>query len=221
MIVSYLGINHYNTTRVNYEKQINLQQVSINELELENKNLSTQEIALNEQIEQLYSVAMDEMELIEPIKYTDKKVYLTLYKNIMSTAPDQPEDIYSCATKEEIELICSVIEAEAGICDFNGKTSVANVIVNRYMNSDKTWTEILKADGQFSTISNGAYKRVTISDDTRLALEFAFLFGDDNSKDATYFRSGGDNDSWHNSSNKLEEVYFDDFHHFYRLKEGE
>lgn len=218
MIVSYLGINHYNTTRANYEKQINLQQVSINELELENNGLQIANIDLSAQLK---SNTIDYLSIIEPIKYTDKKAYLTLYKNIIEYATDQPEDIYSCATKEEIELICSVIEAEAGICDFNGKTSVANVIVNRYMNSDKTWTEILKADGQFSTISNGSYKRVTISDDTRLSLEYAFLFGDDKSKDAMYFRSGGDNDSWHNSSDKLEEVYFDDFHHFYRLKEGE
>ena len=214
----YLGINYYESEIMKKNQQINSLNVELyhtsNELEQANSQID----ALNQQVEQLYSVAVDEYELIEPIKYTDKKAYLTLYKEVTTYAPDPTETINDYTTDEEFELICRVIEAEAGICDFDGKVSVANVIINRYeQDVDNTWHDILFEHNQFSTISNGMYKKVEVSEDTKLALEFAFLFGCDKTRDCLYFKSGSD--SWHDSCDKLEEVYNDKKHTFYVEKE--
>lgn len=214
----YLGINYYESEIMKKNQQISSLNVELYHASNELEQTNNQVDALNQQVEQLYSVAIDEMELIEPIKYTDKKAYLTLYKEIITYAPDPPETIYDYTTDDEFELICGVIEAEAGICDFDGKVSVANVIINRYeQDVDNTWHDVLFKHNQFSTISNGMYKKVKISDDTRLALEFAFLFGCDKTMDATYFKSG--NDSWHDNCDKLEEVYSDGKHKFYIEKD--
>lgn len=95
-------------------------------------------------------------------------------------------------TEEELEVLCRIVEAEAGNEDGDGKLLVANVVLNR-VNSEKfpdTVTEVVfQREGgvsQFSPVYNGSYYTVTVSDETVGAVERA-LMGEDISQGALYF----------------------------------
>ena len=169
--------------------------------------------------EKLITMTQDRLSLIEPIRKYNKKEYLSMYKMIMEDSQDAPETIYDVTTDEEFDMICRVVEAEIQNGDFEAKCRVANVIINRYINhQDKGWIGILKEPTQFTTVSNGMYKKVTVSEDTILALEYTWLFGNEQTKDCEYFHSC--RSSWH--ENNLELVYTDEFgHKFYKSKEKE
>lgn len=204
----------YKSSNEVLSKAIIKQQSTIKQLNKDKQNL----LDLNNELsEEKITDVNEKLALIEPLRLYDKKEYLSIYKNLLGDYPELSETIYDYTTDEEFNLICSVIEAEAGICDFNGKLSVANVIVNRYLQGIVSWNDVLFADNQFSTISNGTYKKAKISNDTKLALEYAFLFGDENTVDCLYFRSG-DSKTWHDKSKNLVEVYSDKYHKFYREK---
>lgn len=92
----------------------------------------------------------------------------------------------------ELEVLCRIVEAEAGGEDEEGKLLVANVVLNR-VNSDKfpdTVTEVVfqrsKGVTQFSPVANGRYYYVEISEETVQAVERA-LEGEDISQGALYF----------------------------------
>lgn len=166
----------------------------------------------------LKDLQYQELNLIEPIRKYDKKEYMIAFKNIYPNLIDPPETIYEYTTDTEFDMISRVIEAEIGIGSFNQKVNIATCIINRYQNDNKSWKEILTERHQFTTISNGAWRRVKVTDETKLALEYAWLFSNENLGNATYFRSGNDTKGWHNTSNKLKKVYFDGLHHFYKEK---
>ena len=179
--------------------------------------VSENQVLSNQLIEAKITTTQTKLDLIEPFKQSDKRTYIQVYDSIMTNVDSPPETIYDYTTDEEFDMICRVIEAESGICDFNGKVNVATVIINRYntSTSNETWIDILTKPKQFTTVLNGSYKRVEVSDDTKLALEYAWLFKSPEVGDATYFRSQMDN-SWHDKANTLEFVYFDGKHFFYR-----
>lgn len=92
----------------------------------------------------------------------------------------------------ELEVLCRIVEAEAGGEDEEGKLLVANVVLNR-VNSDKfpdTISEVVfqreKGVTQFSPVSDGKYYSVSISEETIEAVERA-LEGEDISQGALYF----------------------------------
>lgn len=192
------------------------------ESELDSKNAQIDELVakytdINNKYSELKSADITKsLSYIEPLKQYDKKQYLLLYKSIMSDAIDQPETIYDYTTDKEFDLICRIVEAEIGNGCFDSKVNVANTLINRYYsdNFPDNWIDIVYSPSQYSTLSNGAYKNVTIKEDTILAIEYAFSI-EDTTQGSTYFHSGSS--KWHEDS--LEFVFEDtDGHKFYKLR---
>lgn len=160
---------------------------------------------------------------IEPLKEYDKQAYMYAYLAIcdmIEDAPERPQDMMSV---EEYDIFCRVVEAEIGIGSFSDKTHVANVIINRYYsdNFPDSFIEVLKQkskDGvyQFSTIGNKSYKKIVVSESTKLSIEYAFLFGD-STNGATYFCL--EDDGWHGEN--LELIFKDNYHYFFKEKQNE
>lgn len=125
---------------------------------------------------------------------------------------DPPETIYDYYSEDELDMLFKVVQAEIGDeYSFEQKCNVASVIFNRIYN-DKFEDEMLKVltKDQFATISNGRYKNVKVSDDTILACEYVFLFGD-TTNGCLFFDSNG-----------LLNYQFemnDGAHNFYKIKE--
>ena len=103
-------------------------------------------------------------------------------------------DFVKKVTDKEYEILCRIVEAEAGDQDVYGRILVANVILNR-VNYKKEWKNDIEGvvfeKNQFSPISNGAYYRVTVDDLTKEAVDRC-LEGEDYSEGAFFFfmRSG-------------------------------
>lgn len=119
--------------------------------------------------------------------------YKELYKEYSDVLESQPilTDFYS---DEEIQKLYGVVEAEVGdLGGFDERCNVASVIFNRIADtrfSDRL-SELL-SPGQFSTIRNGRYKTMTISEDTILACQYVLLFGD-TAQECIYFEGGKSN----------------------------
>ncbi len=94
--------------------------------------------------------------------------------------------------EESIEILCRIVEAEAGTEDEKGRILVANVVMNRVESSrfpDTVKGVVFQKSGglyQFSPVANGRYYRVTVSEETRKAVE-KVLRGKDESQGALYF----------------------------------
>lgn len=142
----------------------------------------------------------------------DTQEWFITYKNIVeeySYVLDPPESIYDYYSEEEINKLFGVVQAEVGDeYTFEQKCNVASVIFNRiYCNEDSfarqnTLSDALTSD-QFATINNGRYKQVEVSETTKLACEYVFMFG--STTEALFFDSDGslpykwvDNDGAHN-----------------------
>ena len=167
----------------------------------------------NDEIDKAIIAMNNEIQSIEEIE--DKKEYFVTYKRIVekySYILDPPETIYDYFTKEELDMFFHVVQAEIGDeYSFNQKCNVASVVMNRidhYRFPDEMF-EILTPD-QFETISNGRYKEVEVSEDTILACEYVFMFGD-TTGGALFFDS--------NNKLKYKFLFNDDAHNFYTLKE--
>ena len=97
-------------------------------------------------------------------------------------------------SEKDFQILCRIVEAEAGGEDLNGRILVANVILNRVRDSafPNTVEGVVfqKSNGsfQFSPIRDGRYQRVKVSDETIEAVERALL-GEDYSEGALYFVS--------------------------------
>ncbi len=93
---------------------------------------------------------------------------------------------------ESTEILCRIVEAEAGSEDEKGRMLVANVIMNRVESSrfPNTVKGVVFQKGggvyQFSPVATGSYYRVKVSEKTRKAVE-RVLMGEDESKGALYF----------------------------------
>lgn len=131
------------------------------------------------------------MEKIETIE--DRKEWFIAYKSIINEYEhilDSPETIYDYFNEEEIYLMQRCIETETYQCDFESKVNVANVILNR-LESDKFSDEVSEiiVEKQF------AFWRSNISEDTILALEYAFQI-EDTTTGALYFEKGNVHESY-------------------------
>lgn len=96
--------------------------------------------------------------------------------------------------KEDYEVLLRIVEAEAGGEDITGKMLVAGVVMNR-VESNKfpdTVKEVVfqRENGvaQFSPISDGRYEKVSVSEETKEAVD-KVLYGEDITKGALYFAS--------------------------------
>lgn len=136
------------------------------------------------------------------------------YKEVISEYEeyiDKPETIYDYYTKEELDLLFRVVQAEVGDeYSFEQKCNVASVIFNRLEHQrypDEIKRVLIKR--QFSTISDGRYKQVVVSEQTILACEYVFSIMN-TAKDCLFFDSNG--------KLKYDCVFNDEAHNFYRLK---
>lgn len=151
----------------------------------------TYELIIKEVIEEPdpYELAIQSMQLklseIESIE--DKMEWFLAYKAIIQeydSIIDPPETIYDYCTDEEINLICRVVETETYQCEFSSKVNVANVVFNRLEHGEfgETIEEVVTSKNQF------AYARKNISEDTILAVEYAFMM-EDTTNGALFFHS--------------------------------
>lgn len=162
-------------------------------------------------------IATTEMykELDDISNIEDKKQWFVKYKRIIekySYILDPPETIYDYYSDEDIEILHRIVEAECTGLEFDKKVNVANVIFNRI--SDEKFPNNVKEvvfqknPIQFSPISDGRYYSVVLTDETLLAIEYAFMFPD-TTEGAIFFEA-----TW---SEKLDydEVMCDGSHKFY------
>lgn len=151
---------------------------------------------------------LDKQEELSSIE--DNEEWFVAYKDLIeeySEWVDPPETIYDYYTEDEIYLMQRCIETETFEQDFDSKVNVASVILNR-IESDEFANEVSEiiVKGQFS------FGRENISEDTVLALEYAFMIGD-TTDGALYFHSNSKTETF----NGAEFIFTDTAgHHFYK-----
>lgn len=126
-------------------------------------------------------------------------------------------------TNQEKEILCRIVEAEAGGEGFKGKVLVANVILNRVASNqfpDTVEAVVFQNSGgtyQFSPVKDGRYHSVTISEETKQAVNKA-LEGMNLAQGALYFMNPDQADSnnvrWFQSS--LRYLFQYGSHSFYK-----
>lgn len=107
--------------------------------------------------------------------------------------------------EESTEILCRIVEAEAGNEDEKGRMLIANVVMNRVESSrfPNTVKGVVFQKGggiyQFSPVANGRYYHVKVSEETRNAVE-KVLHGEDESQGALFFvnrrAANADNMRW-------------------------
>ena len=184
---------------------------------VDKNSIEEQLMPINFEISNVIEEMNHKMAEIEVI--TDKREWFLAYKKIIekySYIIDSPETIYDYFSKEELDLLFHVVQAEVGDeYSFESKINVANVIFNRFYHErfPDTLSEVLVSN-QFSTIANGRYKKVEVSEDTILACEYSYMFSNYNIGNAVYFQSIG----YQNYFCNAEYVYYDGCHYFYEIK---
>ena len=117
-------------------------------------------------------------------------------------------------SKKEKNILCRIVEAEAGGENISGRMLVANVIINRVLCDE--FADDIKGV-VFSPVCDGRYYSVHVSRTTKKAVERA-LSGEDNSRGARYFVAGkyadSDNLKWFRSS--LKYLFSYGCHEFYK-----
>ena len=179
---------------------------------IENDEFVIEETEEVEETEDIYEIkrqeVLEKQKELESI--TDNKEWFIAYKNLIneySEWVDPPESIYDVYSDDEIYLMQRCIETETFEQDFNSKVNVASVILNR-LNSEEFSNDVHKVivKGQF------AFGRKKISEDTKLALEYAYMIGD-TTEGALYFHSL----AYKPRFNGADYIFTDEAgHHFYR-----
>lgn len=94
--------------------------------------------------------------------------------------------------ENDMEILCRLVEAEAGGEDFQGKKLVAHVVLNRLEHEQFPDTiedvvfETRQGITQFSPVKDGRFYRVKVSEETKSAVEQA-VKDEDNASGALYF----------------------------------
>jgi len=89
---------------------------------------------------------------------------------------------------EDYNVLLKIVQAEAGVCDDEGKILVANVILNRVKSGKfpSTVKGVVYSPSQFSPVSNGSINSVKVTSNTIDCVKRA-LEGEDYSNGALYF----------------------------------
>ena len=176
--------------------------------------IETEEITVKEteETEDIYEIkrqeVLEKQAKLESI--TNNEEWFIAYKNLIneySEWVDPPESIYDVYSNDEIYLMQRCIETETFEQNFDSKVNVASVILNR-LNSEEFSNDVHKVivKGQF------AFGRKKISEDTKLALEYAYMIGD-TTEGALYFHSL----AYKPRFNGADYIFTDEAgHHFYR-----
>lgn len=131
----------------------------------------------------LYDVPMDKQIQTSELSIMDK----TETMSVMSINEYNLQIKYGI-TGDELDLLERIVQAEAGGEDLKGKILVANVILNRVHSSrfPNDIRSVIMAGRQFSPVSDGRLWTVTVSAQTKEAVQRA-LDGEDYSQGALYF----------------------------------
>lgn len=103
--------------------------------------------------------------------------------------------VISCSDSD-YEVLTRIVQAEAGICDDEGKILVANVIINRVRNGNfpDNITDVVYAKSQFSPVMDGSINTCRVTQQTIDCVNRA-LAGEDYSQGALYFMNRGGSDA--------------------------
>ena len=95
-------------------------------------------------------------------------------------------------TEQDYQVLQKIVQAEAGICDDQGKIMVANVIINRVKSGEfpDTITEVVYERSQFSPVMDGSINTCRVTQQTIDCVDRA-LAGEDYSDGALYFMNRG------------------------------
>ena len=129
---------------------------------------------------------------------------------------------YQLSDKDH-EALMRIVEAEAGGEDQDGKLLVANVVLNRVNSEsfpDTVWEVVMQKEqgiAQFSPTVDGRFQSVTVSEDTKEAVERA-LYGEDISQGALYFcaREKADSEKVQWFDRKLTRLFAYGHHEFFQ-----
>lgn len=168
---------------------------------------------------------------IIPLIYGEKSETETVsreYSDIAGSCPvidfqSVDKKVVFCISSGEKELLCKIVEAEAGGEDRTGKILVANVILNRL--GDNRFPDTIEGviyqqqEGvaQFSPVADGRLETAVPDEETVEAVEAA-LAGEDYSQGALYFmaRRYADNENIKWFDDTLDRVYIHGGHEFYK-----
>lgn len=146
----------------------------------------------------------------------EKMDWFIEYKNIINQYPKELHNtkiIYDVYSDSELDLLFRIVQAEAGDeYGFIEKTNVVSVIFNRCQSENKTLTEVLTGKNQFTSYSNGSYKKKAIDKKTILACEYVFSFGDTTDGCVAFRSHKSCPDTWYDWSKQ----FSDDAHCFYK-----
>ena len=157
-------------------------------------------------------------EMIRVAYIEDRKEWFIEYKKLFDKYPEflaKQESIYDVYSDAELEKLFRTVEAEATGGTFQDKVNVAVTIFNRINHEDfgSTIDEVITPD-QFSPFMDGRYYEVTVTENTILACEYAYIFRIIE-HDALYFdRTNGN--SWAHRNREEVEVNGDNAHRFYK-----
>lgn len=167
-------------------------------------NVYAAEVALSEEIKVSKTLLhvtgeQSEDEYVETEIRSDEPRTIFLRKMVK---PKQTNEITIDLEYDERTILERIVEAEAGSEDITGKMLIANVILNRVSSSrfpDSIAEVVYQKQGnkaQFSPTEDGTFDSVTVSAETKEAVE-RVLNGEDNSNGALYFRSVRSTGTWH------------------------
>lgn len=204
--------NKLNDSNKKYESLQNEYELKCIELENAENELDNLSSEYNVLLGTYCNTVYDVMQYIEPIKESNKMAYFICYKTIVNESNyvlDPSETIYDYYSDEEIDIMLRCIETETYDCPFEAKVNVANVILNRVDHElfPSDAYSVVTAPNQF------AYGRKNITEETILALEYAFEI-EDTTNGCVGFRSDKNPSTW----NGWEYVFTDGYHYFYRMK---
>lgn len=112
---------------------------------------------------------------------------------------------------EEYEVLCRIVEAEAGDQDVYGRILVANVILNRVKYKKEFANDIIGVvfeKNQFAPTRDGSYYSVKVSDTTMEAVDRC-LNGEDYSQGALYF-------FMRSATSKTKAAWFDSLNYLFK-----
>lgn len=142
-------------------------------------------------------------------------------QRVLSVEVTEKERLYELS-EDDYEVLLRIVEAEAGGEDEEGKMLVAGVVLNRVNNPafPDTVREVVfqreNGTSQFSPAYNGRYEKVTVSEETKEAVE-RVLCGEDISEGALYFaaRKYADKDKMKWFDEKLTFLFAHGGHEFF------
>lgn len=164
------------------------------EVEVRLNDLQAQIDEANRRIDKLQQAQVEtkllemQIEMNEVEKIEDLQTYYLTYMDVVDKYSDYiapPQTIYEAFSDQDIVYLWRMVETETGGADFESRTHVANVAFNR-LNDPRypdTLSGVITAPGQF------AYVKTNVSETTKLACEYAYMFPD-NTQGALTFHSG-------------------------------